>query len=304
VFGIEFNGWNTMAKVAFIGVGTMGAPMASNIARGGHAVTAFDVNDEAVRKLADVGIAAARTAAEAARDAEIVITMLPNSQHVEAAAFGPDGFAEVMADDALYIDMSTIAPTMTDSIGERVAARGIAVVDAPVGRQQSHAVAGKLLIMVGGAPEHVERARPVLSLMGDTIVHCGPRGSGSRMKIVNNFMSIALNSLTSEALVLAERSGLDPELARTVMLGTAAGQGHLGTSYPAKVLKGDLEPGFMIDLAHKDMGLALALGAALDLQLETGRAALGAYEQARAQGRGRQDWTAVHAGARQAAGLS
>jgi 4-hydroxybutyrate dehydrogenase/sulfolactaldehyde 3-reductase len=282
----------------------MGAPMATNIAKGGHTVVAFDVNAEAVGRLAAVRITGAASAAAAVKGADIVITMLPNSQHIEAAAFGDGGFLDAMAEGALYIDMSTIAPMKTDEIGDRIAERGIAVVDAPVGRQQSHAVAGKLLIMVGGAEADVERARPILSLMGDTIVHCGPRGSGSRMKIVNNFMSIALNSISSEALVLAERSGLDPDLARSVMLGTVAGQGHFGSTYPAKVLKGDLEPGFMIDLAHKDMGLALDLGQSLDLGLETGRAALGAYDRAREDGRGRQDWTAIHASARSRAKLS
>lgn len=293
-----------MSRIGFIGVGTMGAPMAANLAKGGHAVRAFDINAEAVAKLAALGIEAASSPADAAGDADVLITMLPNSRHVEAAAFGPDGFADALPATALYIDMSTIAPAMTDSIGARLRERGRAMVDAPVGRQQSHAVAGKLLIMVGGDTGNVERARPILSLMGDTIVHCGDLGAGIRMKVVNNFMSIALNSLTSEALVLAERAGLDPELARTVMLGTAAGQGHLGSTYPAKVLQGDLAPGFAVDLAHKDMGLAFELADSLAVPIDTGRAALRAYEQARQDGRGGQDWTAIHASARARAGLA
>jgi 4-hydroxybutyrate dehydrogenase/sulfolactaldehyde 3-reductase len=168
--------------------------------------------------------------------------MLPNSSHVEEAVFGPAGIAEGMAPDALYIDMSTIAPATTDSVAQRLGQRGIRMVDAPVGRQQQHAVEGKLLIMVGGDAADVERARPALERMGDTIIHCGPVGSGSRMKIVNNFMSITLNATTAEALTLAEVSGLEVELARKVMLGTVAGTGHMGTTYPAKVLKGDLTP--------------------------------------------------------------
>jgi 4-hydroxybutyrate dehydrogenase/sulfolactaldehyde 3-reductase len=292
-----------MSRIGFIGVGTMGAPMATNLAKGGHAVRAFDVSAEAVAKLAGVGIAPASSAEDAACDVDFLITMLPNSQHVEAAAFGAGGFAAALPERALYIDMSTIAPAMTDSIGARLRERGRAMIDAPVGRQQSHAVAGKLLIMVGGDAGDVERAKPVLSLMGDTIVHCGGLGAGIRMKVVNNFMSIALNSLTSEALILAERSGLDPELARTVMLGTAAGQGHLGSTYPAKVLRGDLAPGFAVDLAYKDMGLASELADSLAVPIETGRAALRAYEQARQDGRGGQDWTAIHASARSRAGL-
>jgi 4-hydroxybutyrate dehydrogenase/sulfolactaldehyde 3-reductase len=140
--------------------------------------------------------------------------------------------------------------------------------------------------------------------MGDTIVHCGGRGAGSRMKVVNNFMSIALNSLSSEALVLAEKAGLDPELARSVMLGTVAGQGHFGGTYPAKVLKGDVAPGFMIDLARKDLGLAMELGRELGIALPTGEAAANAYDRAQADGRGREDWTAIYLSARTAAGLT
>ena len=292
-----------MSKVGFIGVGTMGAPMARNVAKGGHQVTAFDLDGAALTRLAGSGIEVAGSLAEAAGQAEILITMLPNSSHVEGAAFGPSGFAGMLPSQALYIDMSTIAPATTDSLAARMRERGIAMVDAPVGRQQSHAIEGKLLIMAGGTLEHVERARPILSLMGDTIVHCGDVGMGSRMKIINNYMSIALNSLSAEALVLAERSGLDPDLARQVMLGTVAGQGHFGTTYPAKVLRGDLEPGFMIDLAMKDLDLALDLAASLEVSVETGRAAGSLYQAARKEGRGRQDWTAVYAAARRRASL-
>jgi 4-hydroxybutyrate dehydrogenase/sulfolactaldehyde 3-reductase len=259
------------------------------------------VNKLAVEDLRDAGITPAADLAAAATGVDVFITMLPNSQHVEEAAFGKEGFADALSKDALFIDMSTIAPAMTDSIAARMAKRGIAMVDAPVGRQQSHAVAGKLLIMVGGADANVARARPILSLMGDTIVHCGPVGMGARMKVVNNYMSIALNVLSAEALILAERSGLDPNLAREVMLGTAAGQGHFGSTYPAKVLKGDLTPGFMVDLAYKDLGLALDLARDIGAPVATGLAAREVYDRARAQDRGRQDWTAVYAMLREAA---
>jgi 4-hydroxybutyrate dehydrogenase/sulfolactaldehyde 3-reductase len=149
--------------------------------------------------------------------------------------------------------------------------------------------------MVGGAEGDVARARPILDCMGDTIIHCGPVGSGARMKLVNNFMSITLNATTAEALALAEASGLEVELARKVMLGTVAGTGHMGTTYPAKVLKGDLSPGFMIDLALKDLRLALDLGQAVGVGLETGRTAEKAYVEATQAGHGRHDWTALYA---------
>lgn len=290
-------------RIGFIGTGTMGAPMARNVARGGHDVAAFDIDAGAVRALADAGIAAAASAREAAAGKDVVISMLPNSQHVEDLVFGPDGIAGVLAPDGVYVDMSTIAPTTTQSIAARLRARGLAMVDAPVGRQQQHAVEGKLLIMVGGEEADVARVRPVLELMGDTIVHCGPCGAGGAMKIVNNFMSITINLAAAEALVLAEKAGLDPELARTVMLGTVAGQGHFGTTYPAKVLRGDLEPGFMIDLAHKDLGLAIDYARELGAPLDSGETARLRYDDARKAGRGRQDWSALYDFLRQRAGM-
>ena len=284
--------------VAFIGLGTMGRPMALNILRRGFSVRAFDILPEAVDALAAAGATPAASPADAARGADVVITMLPNSSHVEEAVFGPAGVAEGIGQGALYIDMSTIAPATTDAIAGRLAGRGVAMADAPVGRQQQHAVDGTLLNMVGGGEGDVARARPVLDCMGDTIIHCGPVGSGARMKLVNNFMSITLNATTAEALALAEASGLEVELARKVMLGTVAGTGHMGTTYPAKVLKGDLSPGFMIDRALKDLRLALDLGQAVGVGLETGRTAEKAYVEATQAGHGRHDWTALYANVR------
>ena len=292
-----------MTTIGFIGVGTMGGPMAANLLRAGHQVNAFDLDREALGRVAKQGAAATADAASAAKGAEIVITMLPNGEHVEKAIFGEKGIAETLSANALLIDMSTIAPAVTDRIGKRLAERGHAMIDAPVGRSSKHAEEGKLLIMIGGAPKDVERARPFLACLGDTLVHCGPLGTGGRMKVVNNYMSISLNLLTAEALVLAEAAGLTVEQAREVMLGTVAGQGHMGTTYPAKVLRGDLTPGFMIDLAHKDLGLALDLGASLNVPMLTGAVAREAYGVARGQGRGRADWTALYQSVRDLARL-
>ncbi len=288
-----------IVDVGFVGLGTMGNPMARNLLKGGFALRVFDIDPAAVAALAAAGAKPALSAAEAARAAEVLVTMLPNGEHVEAALFGARGAAETLPRGSLVIEMSTIAPSATDRIARRLAEQGVRMVDAPVGRSSQHAVDGKLLIMAGGSDADVERARPLLEKLGDTIVHCGPVGSGARTKIVNNYMSITLNATTAEALTLAEASGLDPALARQVMLGTVAGQGHMGTTYPAKVLKGDLKPGFMVDLAHKDLGLALELAAQLGLTLPTGTAAKSAYESAREAGHGRDDWTALYAVARE-----
>ncbi len=268
--------------------------MARNLLRSGFKVRIYDVNPDVVGLVSKDGGLAVRSAADAALGANIVITMLPNGEHVESALFGQNGVIEVATPGTLVIDMSTILPIVTDEIAVRLAKIGLRFVDAPVGRSSQHAVDGKLLIMVGGSDADVASARPILEKLGDTIVHCGTVGTGSRMKIVNNFMSITLNATTAEALTLAEASGVDPELARQVMLGTVAGQGHMGTTYPAKVLKSDLSPGFMIDLAAKDLGLALSLAKRLGLDLDTGVAAQSVYRSAQEHGLGRQDWTAIY----------
>jgi 4-hydroxybutyrate dehydrogenase / sulfolactaldehyde 3-reductase len=287
-----------LRRIGFIGLGTMGRPMARNLLNAGFILRVFDIESKAAEALVSAGATPATSAADAARGAESLITMLPNGEHVEAAVFGPAGAVETMEQGSLFIDMSTIAPAVTDRIASKLTEHGIATLDAPVGRSSQHAIEGKLLIMVGGAEGDLNRARPALDKLGDTIVHCGPIGSGARMKLVNNFMSITLNVTTAEALMLAEASGLDPELARKVMLGTVAGQGHMGTTYPAKVLTNDLTPGFMVDLAHKDLRLAVELASQLGVAVPTALAAREAYELARDVGHGRHDWTAVYAALR------
>jgi 4-hydroxybutyrate dehydrogenase/sulfolactaldehyde 3-reductase len=284
-----------MAKLAFIGLGQMGLPMARNLVRGGHSVRGFDIDAAAVhRHLANGGVGTT-SPAEAAEEAEFVFTMLPNGSHVRTVLFGKEGVLSTIPSSALYIDMSTIHPLETDALHKEVGEHGNPMLDAPVGRTSVQAEEGTLLIMAGGRKENVDRARPLFSLLGDTIEYCGGPGSGSRMKIVNNFMSTVLNVLTAETLAMADAIGLDRDLAIRILTGTTAGRGHLTTTYPAKVLKGDLSPAFMIDLANKDLGIALDLAGSVPLPLMVGAAARQMYSMARAQGRGRQDWTALYA---------
>lgn len=292
-----------MSKVGFIGIGVMGLPMARNLILGGHNVRVFDINPDALETMRQNGAELATSAKHAATAADFVITMLPNSEHVDAALFGPDGAAEMLGDHALIIDMSTVLPRMFDRMARRLEAKGKHIIDAPVGRTSKQAAEGTLLIMVGGEAEEVERARPLFECMGDTIIHCGPRGAGMRTKLVNNYLSIASNVLLAETLTFAECAGLDRELVIDVLMGTTAGQGHLGTTYPAKVLAGDLDPGFMIDLAHKDLGLALQMGVDAKMSLPMGAVAHEIYALAQNQGRGRQDWTSIYPAVREICGL-
>jgi len=290
-------------RVGFIGTGVMGLPMARNLIKGGFEVTAFDVNPDALQTIRQDGGSVADSAKEAASDADAVITMLPNGDHVMEAIFGEDGAVHGTSEGTVLIDMSTILPTVTDEIAAYLNASNRRLVDAPVGRTSQHAVDGKLLIMAGGEEEDVKEVVPLLSCLGDTIVYCGPAGSGSRMKLINNYLSIASNVVVAEALTLAEQSGLDRDLAIEVMMGTTAGQGHLSTTYPAKVLKGDVTPGFMVDLAHKDIGLALDFASHLKVPLPMGATARQTYTNAQVQGRGRDDWTSILETVRRLSGM-
>lgn len=287
-----------MKKIGFIGVGVMGAPMVRNLLRAGYEVSVFDANPAAVATIAKDGARPCAHAADVVHDTECIVTMVTRGADVEQVLFGPLGAYESMRPGTLYIDMSTVAPATTDSIGRRMSAKGVEMLDAPVGRTSQHAERGESLFMVGGTAATLERARSLLQVLGDTIVHCGPLGSGIRMKIVNNFLASATNVATSEALALAEAAGIDPALARDTMLRTVAGQGHLGTTYPSKVLVGDFSPGFRVDLVLKDVGIAIDLAEALGVNLAMGKTALAGYQAASSRGHGADDWTIVYALAR------
>ena len=292
-----------MSTVAFIGLGIMGEPMARNLLKGGHIVRAFDVRTSAMEAISSKGAVLAASPANAAVDAEFIFTMLPSGKEVNQAVFGENGFAQSMTENSLFIDTSTILPADTDEISAKLAAKGLKMMDAPVGRLAQNAIEGTLLFMVGGLESDLENVRPLLNLLGDEIVHCGAVGMGARMKIVNNYQSTALNILTAETLTLAKASGLDVNLAVEVMRETTAGRGHMNATYPNQVLSGNIEPGFMIDLAHKDLGLALETTAALRAPAFLGAAARQAYSIAQSNGQGRKDWTSVYLTLQQLAGM-
>lgn len=282
-----------MAQVAFIGLGQMGAPMARNLIQQGHQLSVFDIHSAAVADLVALGAVGCPSAAQAAEGAEFVMTMLPNGDLVREVLFGANGVCHSLSPNALVIDMSTIHPLQTDRITQEMQAKGFAFMDAPVGRTSDHAQAGTLLILAGGTPQQVERATPLLMAMGSELVNAGGPGMGIRVKLINNYMSIALNALSAETAVLCEALGLSFDVALQVMNGTPAGKGHFTTTWPNKVLKGDLTPAFMIDLAHKDLGIALDVANQLHVTLPMGAASREVYSQARASGRGRQDWSAI-----------
>jgi 4-hydroxybutyrate dehydrogenase/sulfolactaldehyde 3-reductase len=280
-------------NVAFIGVGTMGAPMARNLARGGHAVAVFDVADKALAPFRNGDCRLASSPRDAARGAHAVITMLPDSTHVREALLGVDGACRGLEPGALVIEMSTIAASASLALAAELREAGFRMIDAPVGRTPRDAAAGTLLVIAGGSAEDIAEARPLFDCMADTVVHAGPLGHGIKLKLVNNYMAAVGAVLTAEALTLANKAGLDRATTVKVLGSTTAGRGHLNVNYPRKVLAGDVTPDFPMRMAVKDVSHALALGAELGAPLLLGAIAREMFALGKPWGRGEEDWTAV-----------
>jgi 4-hydroxybutyrate dehydrogenase / sulfolactaldehyde 3-reductase len=266
-------------NVGFIGLGTMGGPMARNILRKGHTLFVADVLPAPVSALVAAGATSAATAREVAAVSDIVITMLPDAPDVERVALGPDGVEHGIRAGAVYIDMSTIDPETTRRVGAAIAKKGAAMIDSPVGKTADAAVAGTLTLMVGGAAEVIARCRPVLDCMGTDFFHCGELGAGQTMKLTNNLLATAIMEASVEALVTGVKSGLTLDTMISVLKTTMAWNNALAISMPKRPLAGDFAPGFMMKLAHKDCRLALKMVDALGIAAPVGRAALASLEE-------------------------
>ena len=271
-----------MSRVGFIGVGTMGCPMASNIISNGNDLKFYDpyVLNENKSKLENLGAIYCSSIKNLLDDRDFVITMLPNGNNVRDVCLGEDGLLKQEKKDYIHIDMSTILPADSITINKEFQSQNIKMFDAPVARLVNNAIDGTLLILVGGDKDGFDEIKPLLETMGSDVVYCGNSGSGSKMKIINNYMSIVSNIVTAESLSLVEKSGIDLNLAINLLTTTAAGKGHLNVSYPIKVLNNDVSPGFKNTLALKDLRLALEQGALDGIDLSTGKSALKIYEDA------------------------
>lgn len=280
------------ARIAFIGLGVMGGPMARNLARAGFPLSVFDEIPSAVQALSDSPCRLETSAANAGTDASIVITMLPTSNVVRKVLL-EDGVAAAMRPHGLVIDMSTGDASETDALAENLRGIGIRFLDAPVGRTRREAAAGKLLVMVGGDASDVSEARPLFEAIADTIVHVGPSGSGIRLKLVNNYMTMVNTVLTGEALMFAAKLGLDRRKVVDVLSTTTAGRGQLLTNFPHKVLAGDITPDFPLRMGFKDIDLAMRLAASVGAPLGLGGYSRELYSVAKSWGRAEQDCTAM-----------
>lgn len=283
-----------VSRIGFIGLGRMGKPMASNLQRKGFDLIVFDINKAPMQELADLGAKAATSVHELASVADIIFTVLPTHNEVAEVLTAPGTSVIAAASSGtLVIDMSTIDPLETDRMASQLDAAGMRLIDCPIGRLASHADSGESLFMVGGTDEDYQKVKPMLEAMGTSIHHCGPVGSGIRTKLVNNFLAIVSCQMNAEALALTQRFGLDLEQTLEVIHGTTATNGQLKLNYATKVLNGDTEPGFQIDLAHKDLSLVLQAGNAQHVPLPIGAAARESISQARASGWGDKDFSAL-----------
>jgi 3-hydroxyisobutyrate dehydrogenase len=289
-------------KVAFIGLGNMGGPMAVNLHRAGHAVTAVDLNKDACAKVQAEGVAVAASAQDAVQDAEAIVTMLPASHHVEGLFLGNGsgpGLLASIAQGALVIDSSTIAAATSQKVAKAAEAAGIAFIDAPVSGGTGGAIAGTLTFMVGGRDAHLERARPLLEKMGTNIFHAGAVGAGQTAKICNNMLLGILMAGTSEAIALGVANGLDPKVLSEIMRRSSGGNWALekynpfpGVHESAPASKG-YAGGFGTDLMLKDLGLAQENAMATKASTPLGGLARAIYAAHSIAGHGGEDFSSV-----------
>ena len=289
-----------MKRIGFVGAGTMGIPMISNLIKAGFSVLAYDVRPEAVEEAKKRGAAVADSSAAAARDSEMVVTMLPSSSDVEVAYLGPKGVLEGAPAGRLCVDMSTIDPGTSRRVAERARAKGVRFLDAPVSGAVPRAIEGTLTIMVGGEAKDLEEARPALSAMGSNIIHVGPVGSGEVAKLCNNLIAGVATVAVSEAFRLAEGFGVDPKILTEVISKSSGFTWAMEHNHPVPGIvqkaasNRDYAPGFMTDLMAKDLGLAVNAARELRQPVFVAPAALELYRLASSHGLGRKDFSSVY----------
>jgi 3-hydroxyisobutyrate dehydrogenase len=280
------------ARIGFVGMGTMGGPMARRLAGSGFEVRGFDVSAERAKQAAAAGVTVVGGPAEAARDADVVMSSLPDPAAVRRAYLGPDGVLSAIKAGATLIDLSTIDPETWREVASAAKAKGVDCIDAPVSGGPLEAGNGKLVFLLGGDAAVLERVRPVLSTLGTELHHIGPLGSGLVVKIVNNMMSIANVAVAAEAMVLGVKAGVDPKRLFEI-LSTSGGRSHHFLKRFPNVLAGDFTPNFGIGLSRKDIALALNMAGRLEMPVPLASAVRQVYDAAHAQGFGGLDMAGV-----------
>jgi len=280
------------AKIGFIGLGIMGRPMAKHLLDAGHELVVHDVNPEPVQELVSAGAEAASSPREIAEKSKVIITMLPDSPDVQLVALGPDGLIEGASKDDIYVDMSTIAPSVAAEVAEAMGEKGVRCLDAPVSGGDVGAVNATLSIMVGGDEATFNEMLSVFEVMGKTVTLCGPSGAGQTVKACNQ-IQVALNIVgMGEALVLGAKAGVDPAIIHQVLSGGYA-QSRVSDVRGPRVIQGDFQPGFRGRFHFKDLNIIMKTGNDYGVPLPVTSLVHELFAAMLAAGRGDLDHTGV-----------
>ena len=278
--------------VGFIGLGIMGKPMAKNLIEAGHELVVYNRTPKKAEELAGAGAVVAASPREVAEQSDVVVTMLPDAPQVEEVLVGEEGVLEGIKEGALIVDMSTISPVITEELAARAKEKGASMLDAPVSGGDVGAIEGTLSIMVGGSDEDFQRARPLFEAMGKTVTHVGGSGAGQVVKAANQIVVALTIEAVSEALVLGSKAGVAPEKILDVLGGGLAGNKVMEVKRE-KMLTHSFDPGFRIELHHKDLGIALAAGREYGVTLPVTAIVDQMLQDLRMRGRGDRDHSAL-----------
>jgi len=280
-------------KVGFVGLGTMGEPMAANLLRAGYALTVVAHRDRApVERLVDAGAVEAPSITDMASDVGALITCVPNDASVEQVMLGDGGVIHGSREGLVAVATSTISPRTSQRVAAALEQRGIAMLDAPISGGQPGAVAGTLAIMVGGPRDAYEKVLPVLQAMGKSITHIGGNGSGLVVKLANNLIGAATTVAISEAFTMAAKAGLDLDLVHEILC-QATARSWMLERVKSRIMAGNLQPGFKLSLMHKDMGLASDFGQEMGVPMFSTALVHQLYTQAIGLGKGDLDFFAI-----------
>jgi 2-hydroxy-3-oxopropionate reductase len=279
-------------KLGFIGLGVMGRPMAKNLLAAGYPLTVHNRSRGPVQELVAAGAEGATSAREVAENSEVIITCLPDSPDVELVATGPDGILAGVREGSIYIDTSTISPVVTRRIADQAAARGVQMLDAPISGGEEGAIKGTLSIMVGGDQAAFESCRDIFQVLGKNVVHVGASAMGQIVKACNQIV-VAMNlQAVAEALVLAQKAGVDPQKMIEAISGGAARSWALEARGPWMV-QNRFQPGFRINLHYKDLGIVMDSAREFGVSLPGAALAHELFGALKAQGRGDMDHSAI-----------
>ncbi len=273
-------------RVGFIGIGHMGRHMARNLARGGHQLTVFDIRREAADELLRMGASWADSPRAVAEASEVVFTSLPRPQDVLEVATGEGGILSGAAPGTVFFDLSTTSPEVIHRIAVAARPRGVHVLDAPVSGGTTGAEKATLCVMVGGDRSLYQRHKPLLDLIGDKVMYCGELGAGAICKIVNNLIGLSVGVILSEAFTLGVKAGVPPQVLFEA-ISKSSGNTQSMQNFPNGLFRGNFEPGFQLDLAAKDVGLATEMGRELRVPMELANVVQQRYIEAQNRGWGK-----------------